>query len=611
MGAHSALASVRALPRAVPRVRQASLGVAAPCLVLAVALAEWALALGGADLSRLSGYGLLAALPHAYLLALGLTAAGFAIEAARPRPRAWVLGAHVVALVVMLDATTALLYPEPRYSWTYKHLGVIDYIAVHGSVDRSIDVYHNWPGFFALNAWLSQLTGLAPIGYAGWAQLGFGLANVAVVVFALRGLTQDARLVWTAAWLFTVANWIGQDYLAPQAFGFVLVQVILALVIRCTGPPGPACSWLSFRVGYTLTRAQNKALRGRWPRRSDGAPCPVSPVTAGVVGGVCAVTVVVSHQLSPVLLILSVAALTVVRRGPPLWVLGGLVAFEVMWLFQAYDFVSQHFDAFDVSAASTARTSVGGDPLPGVTLGANLSRAAIPLTMLLALAGLVRRLRAGYWDLVPATLAVAPFLVLGFQSYDGEGPLRAFLFSLPWLAFFGAAACAPGSRSRRLLARSWRPLAATVVIGTGALLGLFGQELVNYMSRDDVAASRWYLDHAAPGATLTTLAPNFPERLNARYSTHLDVLPSFVTAPGYRPHALGARDVPALERLLRRDDAPQRYVAISPSQARFVRFHGLAPAGSLARMTAALERSPDFELVFRRGGATVFRYLPR
>ena len=454
MAARSALASVRALPRAAPAVRRLSLGAVAPCLVIAVALGAWALALGATDLSQLSGYGLLAALPAAYFLALALVSVGFALEAARPQPRAALLAGHVVALVVMLHATTALLYPEPRYAWTYKHLGVIDYLAVHGTVDRSIDVYQNWPGFFALNAWFSELTGIAPIDYAAWAQLGFGLANVAVVVFALRGLTRDPRLVWGGAWMFTVANWIGQDYLAPQAFGFVLTMVVLGLIVRCSGAPTPGYTRLTRRAERLLMRAQLKTLHGRWPRRSDGAPCPVSPSTAAVIGAVCSIGVIVSHQLSPVLLILSVAALTVVRRGPPLWVLGGLVALEALWVLQAWDFIAQHFDLLEFDPGASARPADGGTPLPGATLGANLSRAAILLTMILALAGGLRRLRAGHWDLVPATLAIAPFLVLGFQSYDGEGPLRAYLFALPWLAFFGAAACAPGDRARGLVARS-------------------------------------------------------------------------------------------------------------------------------------------------------------
>ena len=597
--------------RVASALRRISPGAAAPYLVIVGALASWAVALGTADLSRLSGYGLLAALPPAYYLALVLVTLGFALEASRPHVRPPALGAYVVTLMVMLHATTAILYPEPRYAWTYKHLGVVDYIAVHGHFDRSIDVYHNWPGFFALNAWFSKSTGVAPLDYAAWAQLFFSLANVAVVVFVLRGVTRDPRLVWTAAWIFGVANWIGQDYLAPQAFGFVLVQVIIGLILRCAPPPAVARTVLGRLGQRVVDRAQGIALRGRRPREADGARCPVSPRAAVALGGLCSLAVVVSHQLSPVLLILSVGVLTVVRRGPPLWVLGGLVALEMYWLFRSYDFISAHFQLLEFDPTTSARPTGTSESLAGAALGADASRAALVLTVLLAATGVVRRLRAGHWDLVPAALAFAPFLLLAFQSYDGEGPLRAFLFALPWLAFFGAAACSPGPRARSLLRRMWRPVAASVLIGTGALFGYFGQELVNYMSRDDVAASRWYLDHAAPRASLTFIAPNFPDRLNARYASHLETLPALVTQPAYRPHLLGAADVPALEALLQRDNSAQRFVAVSPSQERYVRFHGLAPPGSLARIAAALRASRSFELVYERGSASIFSYRPR
>ncbi|MDX6502931.1 MAG: hypothetical protein QOE29_56, partial [Gaiellaceae bacterium] len=201
--------------------------VVACATVIGGAGACWAAALGDADLGRLSGYGLLTALPPIYFVGLGLLACGFAVAASQERVRPGVLAAHVVALVTMLHATTAILYPEPRYTWTYKHLGVIDYITTHGDVHRWIDIYQNWPMFFALNAWLSRTAGISPLAFAPWAQLFFELANVAVVVFAVAGLTRDVRLRWTAAWLFVVANWIGQDYLAPQAFAFTLAVALV------------------------------------------------------------------------------------------------------------------------------------------------------------------------------------------------------------------------------------------------------------------------------------------------------------------------------------------------------------------------------------------------
>src|SRR5262249_36628916 len=151
--------------------------------------------------------GLLQALPPTYFIALFLLLVGFARAAAAKDCNPKLLGAYVIVLVVVVHATTALLYDEPRYAWTYKHLGVINLIAATGHVDRQIDIYNNWPAFFAANAWLSKAAGVAPIQYAGWAQLFFNLVDVLAIRFALRGLTTDERAIWTATFLFVLGNW--------------------------------------------------------------------------------------------------------------------------------------------------------------------------------------------------------------------------------------------------------------------------------------------------------------------------------------------------------------------------------------------------------------------
>jgi hypothetical protein len=563
----------------VPRARPA---IVAHAAVLAAALACWVIALVTADLSRLSGYGLLAALPAPYYLALVLLAVGFALAAAAPSVRPALLGAYVVGLIAVLHATTPLLYPEPRYAWTYKHLGVIDYIAAHGSVDRAVDVYQNWPGFFALNAWFSQVAGIAPIDYAAWAQPAFELANAAVILFALRGVTRDARLRWIAVWLFVVANWIGQDYLAPQALGFLLTQVVLGLAIRCSAP-----------------------------RRGPPGEPSLASGPALFIAALCALATVVSHQLSPVVLIVSLAALRVVTGRPPAWIVAALAAVEAWWLWLSYDFISAHFRLFDVSVATTARPAAPA--LPGATLGADAPRAAILLMLALAGAGAVRRWRRGHRDLTALTLALAPGLVMGMQSYGGEAPIRAYLFALPWLAFFAAAACLPepASRPQPALRRSWRLQAVTALVGTATLFGYFGQELLNYMAPADVALSRWYFAHAPPRASLTLIAPSFPDRVDRHYAVHLDSPPSLVEAPAFRPGRRAAADVATLTRLVRANHAPARYVALTPSGERYARYYGLLSPGSFAALARTLRGSPDFRLVHRERDAALFEYVGR
>lgn len=576
-------------------------------VLLAGAVGCWIDALLRTDPRGVSGWGLLAALPATYFVGLGLLTVGFALAASGPRVRPAVLMGYVVALAVILHATAAILYPEARYTWTYKHVGVIDYVMAHGQVDRSIDIYQNWPGFFALNAWLSKTAGISPLSYARWAQVFFALAGTAAVVFAVRGLTRDPRRVWTTAWLFLVANWIGQEYLAPQAFGFVVVIVLVGLVLRASawGPPPRT------RLGWALVRLENRiaaaALRGRRPSVVEQGPVPVAGWACLVLGGACYLAAVVSHQLSPAMAIAGVAAVTVVRRRPRLWVLAAMVAVEVWWLELGYGFVSRHFKLFEFEPSASARGTTSG--LEGVALGASLSRVAILATILLAVVGLVRRLRAGHWDATALALACAPGVVMLLQSYGGEGPLRAYLFALPWLAWFGAAACA---------GRSWRLVAATAVIGGCSLFGYFGQEPLNYVTGDDVAASRWYLDKTPEAARISYLAPNFPDRVTANYVKHLDEPRDLLTMPIFRLHlsdpascawACGPLLADDVARFLRRERAPEHFVVASPSQKRYLRYHAVGPPSAYDSFVRALRESPRFQVAFRRGDAWIFKLI--
>jgi hypothetical protein len=589
-------------------------------LVIGAAMGCWIGALARTDLGRMAGWGLFDAVPVGWLVALVLLAGGFALAAARERPRPAVLAAYVIALLVVLDATTAVLYPEARFSWTYKHLGVIDYIARHGAADRTIDIYQNWPGFFALNAWLSKVAGISPLAFAPWAQLFFGLANVSAVVFALRGLTRDVRLQWSAAWLFVVANWIGQDYLSPQAFTFFLSVVTIGIIVRCAPlarPPRARLSWLALRITNRITLA---ALRGRRPQPRHRAVAPLGTKASLAVAAMCFAAVVLSHQLSPMMLIASAAVLAVTTRRPPVWVLATMVAIEVWWVALGYEFISRHFRLLDFQPSVSARDEGAvAHPLHGVELAGSASRLTIAVLVVLAIAGVVRRLRAGHSDLTAALLIIAPAIVVSMQSYGGEGPLRLYLFALPWLSFFAASLCSPPARARRAVVRAAPLFAATAVLGAGALLGAFGQETLNHITTDDVAVSTWFYDRAPETASLTLASPNFPDRINAGYVRHLDEARTLVQSRGFaaalvghgRTHQ-GCDDGCALRRqvevFLDRDRHPVRYLVLSPSQDHYLFFQGFAPRGATRRLARTLLVSPRFRVAYRRGAAVVLSY---
>jgi hypothetical protein len=310
----------------------------------------------------------------------------------------------------------------------------------------------------------------------------------------------------------------------------------------------------------------------------------------------------VSHQLSPVFIIADIVALLLLAGRPPPWMLAAFVLAEAWWLWRAYAFVSRHFHLVSFDQSANVRGAY--DPsraLAGVSEVADASRAVILGVALLALAGFVRRARAGHRDLLPAALAVVPVAVAALQSYDGEGPLRAYLFALPWLAFCAAAAWRPGPGVRAASALG----AATVVLGAGTLLGYFGQDLGNEMSVADVAASRWLLDHE-PRSAVAYVAPNFPARLNAGYVGNLDAPSSLLDDARLQGRPLGPADLPRIAARLEHGGTNVRLLVTSPSQERYARLYGLAPRGAFDRLGRTLLASGRFRLVYRRGGAMVF-----
>jgi hypothetical protein len=126
-----------------------------------VSIAPWVLGLAGADPRAMNDIGLLSLFGQANLAALVLLAAGVIIGLHRG-VRERLLALQLVTFLALIHATPAVLYGTLRYSWAWKHVGIVDYILRHGAVDPMINlsaIYHNWPGFFASGALLTTLAG--------------------------------------------------------------------------------------------------------------------------------------------------------------------------------------------------------------------------------------------------------------------------------------------------------------------------------------------------------------------------------------------------------------------------------------------------------------------
>lgn len=272
---------------------------------LVTAMTVWALSLPMVDASRMTDLGLPSILPPVFYLSLALLAFGFAWQVAR-HPAARVLpGLYLAGLVVVLHATPPLVYGILRYSWAWKHLGIVDYIQRHGTVDQTapfLAAYHNWPGLFFVTAWIADLFGAGPTEIASVVQFTPVVLNLAIIpalFWVLGRFSDDRRLLLTAVWLFIAGNWIGQDYFSPQGFTFLLYVVLLGLFL------GPLKG-----KGNAVLLAGPRFLQ----RRKTDAPAaaastvPPSRLRHALLHGLALaiiLAIVVTHQLTPLLVILS------------------------------------------------------------------------------------------------------------------------------------------------------------------------------------------------------------------------------------------------------------------------------------------------------------------
>jgi hypothetical protein len=120
-------------------------------------------------------------------------------------------------------------------------------------------------------------------------------------------------------------------------------------------------------------------------------------------------------------------------------------------------------------------------------------------------------------------LAGAPFLLLGVQSYGGEGLLRVVLFALPFTALLAGAAIlpsrvgaisplvpdlSPGRRGR--LVR--RILVVAVVLGFALLTTVVrgGNDAYESFSTGELAAVHYAYAHVHRGQTIGAVAPYLP-----------------------------------------------------------------------------------------------------
>jgi hypothetical protein len=573
----------------------------------------------GLDPLDMNDYGLISILPWQVFLGLAVLSVSYALALRRRPINPWLLAAHLVVLIVILHGATAMIEDLPRFQTTWKHIGITDYVIRTGNVDPLIDAYFNWPGFFILNAFITRVMGMdSLLMLTPWASVFFNLMAIGPLLMIFRPLFRDERPLWLGLWWFFLANWIGQDYFAPQAFGFLMHLVILGILLTYFADARPRLTragwWPRALIGHLRNTPQE------WRAEDDDVShaSMVPPAQRMLLVGAIALirlALVPSHQLSPFATLLTVTALVLLNRCSlrtlPIYM--GVIA--AAWIiFQTVPFLEGHvqgmlteFGSVGESVNANVSSRIGGSPEHNLVL-----RSRMLMTVLiwgLAALGGLRRLYVGRLDLTYAVIALAPFPLLALQNYGGEALLRIYLFALPGMALFLAALFFPRVQS----GRSWITTGAIILLSFVMVGGFFitryGNERMDFYTQDERDAVAYLYRTAPQGSLLFSGSPNLPWR-DRDYETYGYY--SFSEGWPIKPQLVGS-DVDLVLRQvidqMRESNRPGTYIIFSRSEEARTDLLGELPRGALTLLEEHVVASGEFRLVYGNKDARIYTLL--
>jgi len=483
----------------------------------------------------------------------------------------------VLVLIVVLTGTPAIVYDLPRIQSSAKHVEMVQQIRHEHVLRAAVVVYNGWPGFFAVMAWLADAAGIRdPLHLAGAWQLLIGLYRVIAMRWFAGQVIPDRRLAWLAVLFCALPDTIGQDYFSPQSVGFVLGILIF----------GYALSGLPLRLKTT-------AMAG------------------------AAVTMAITHQLSPYIVGGALGVLVVFRRLKPWWLPGTVLGTAALWALLNWADISKFVDLDSLWSSGNLTTPTPTAVSGLARLAAFLAmEAALALSLLilgaLTLVVLWRQRRSRQtWALVACPGAGLAIVVA--HPYGKEGLYRAVLFALPWLAVLAAQAF-PIRPNRR-----WQTIqaAVTAVLTVNFVVGTFSLDASNVMRQGDVDAFAVYARTPTDGSVNYCLligpgdvpsGPNLePDTRVSVYRNTIDLTYAFT---------IRAADASAVDTLTEdliaysglSDPTDRLYAFWSPTSSYYGWEYGLHTPQQFTALRDAFAVSPLWKVIFSEGGSVLFAY---
>lgn len=576
--------------------------------LLPLSLVLWLVGASRTNINNLDPYGLAGALSPIFYAGLALLIVSAGIEFSRHVLSQIRLALHAVALVIILYGTAPLIYPEGRYAWLYKTIGVTQYVSAHGSLDRSIDIYQNWPGFFALAAWFDKVSGSgSPLDYVKWAQLVFELAAIPLLYTIYHSLFLPVWHRWLAIMLYAASNWIAQDYYSPQGMSTLLALSVMALVTR----------WMFVvtaerRQRQDDTDPHGEARRDVRPRQAVAGQLRRSgPFIIALAALFFVLTA--SHELSPYIVTTQIAALALTGLARPRWIALVTVAIAIGYLLPNFSYVNSHYGltsslgSFFSNVRPPSDASGAATPSQADNIIADCTKLVSVGIWLLAIAGAWRLRKSRRIVFALLLLTFTPVLVLLGGAYGNEGLLRVYLFSLPWAVALAAGALAPLRNQAKEI--GYNALRAVIPLALAVTLffpSFFGNDQSNVMTPGEVNTTLAFFQTAKPGELITVIG-NAPISDTANYNEF--PIGTVFGYGGLLPGSASVSEGPAyLARTMKNysGNLPV-YIVMTPSMSSYNTEFGVTGPGNVTGLLAGLAKSPYWTLAASSDGTMIYR----
>jgi hypothetical protein len=495
-------------------------------------------------------------------------------------------GWAVVLLSCVVQSVQAMTYRLPTVQVTARHVGIAESIIRYGKVFPENDIYQAWSGLFASAAFVKVASGWNDMLLYAAVWGAVAAAVMALAVRAVAGQFHGEKRAWSAALVFGLASSLNTTFFAPQMFGFIGAFIIIVLMLRMGDP----------RYGRYV-------------------------ISDGVV--VIATAVAVTHQLSPYLAFLAVAALTFTRMITR-WTAGLLLIVPaVLFAYLNLDVLGPYVSKGDLGKflenlrPPTHSTSAALEPSLINRVTFDVPAAALAAIGILALV-VVWRHRKSKQILALAVAAASPIALFAGSNYGNEGIFRVALFALPWLAILVVYLLPePGRRFWTLSLHPVRIL-AVMFLSMVQVIGCTGMDYSRVIRSDDVAAVTWIENTVPEGSYVFTLGTNLSEPLfvTGRLLTYTSRETLLLNTPSAYPTTTGTAYDPKADLAMLTDawasqsGGKKVYVLATDSMRVFDERYGQQLASDQMRLEAELRSGTvSWQVVYYEPGARVYEFL--